>query len=479
METARVTTETPVLVWFRRDLRLADNPALAAAIATGRPTVPVYIHDEGSAVRGHGAASRWWIDKSLRALSADLARRGAPLILRRGDSEAELRRLIEETGADAVFMNRLFEPDAFARDADIAHGLKVDGVECRGFNGSLLRPPGTVLNGSGLPYRVFTPFHRALLEQIETPPPAPAPAGIDTVAGLASDRLDDWCLHPTTPDWSRGFDWTPGETGAMAAVSTFIAKALKDYSKGRDLPGVAGTSRLSPHLHFGEIAPWRVVELARSSSAPTAEIEKFVAEIGWREFSAHLLAAFPQIVDQAFQTKYDAMPWRSDDAGFEAWTRGMTGYPIVDAGMRELWTTGFMHNRVRMIVASFLIKHLLIDWRRGEAWFRDTLVDADLAANVQNWQWVAGSGADAAPYFRIFNPVTQGQKFDADGRYVRKWVPELARLPDKWLHAPWTAPAENLRGAGVRLGHDYPGPIVDHAVARERALDALKGLADG
>lgn len=479
METARVTTETPVIVWFRRDLRLSDNPALAAAIATGRPIAPVYIHDEGPAVRAPGAASLWWIDKSLRALSADLAGRGAPLILRRGDSEAGLRRLIEQTGADAVFMNRLFEPDAFARDADIAHGLKAEGVECRGFNGTLLRPPGSVLNGSGQPYRVFTPFHRALLEQIETPPPAPAPGRIGTVAGLASDRLDDWGLHPATPDWSGGFDWTPGEAGAMAALSTFIAGALKDYSKGRDLPGVAGTSRLSPHLHFGEIAPWRVVERARSSPAPTGEIEKFVAEIGWREFSAHLLAAFPRIVDQAFQTKYDAMPWRDDDAGFEAWTRGMTGYPIVDAGMRELWATGFMHNRVRMIVASFLIKHLLIDWRRGEAWFRDTLVDADLASNVQNWQWVAGSGADAAPYFRIFNPVTQGQKFDADGRYVRRWVPELARLPDKWLHAPWTAPAENLRGAGVRLGHDYPGPIVDHAVARERALDALKGLADG
>ena len=471
----------PVILWFRRDLRLADNPALARAVETGRPVVPVYIRDEGSAIRRMGAASDWWLDKSLRALGADLARRGVPLVLRRGDSEAELRRLIAETGADTVLMNRLFEPDAFARDADIAHALKADGIECRGFNGSLLRPPGSVLNGSGQPYRVFTPFFRALLEQVETPPPLPAPPRIETVAGVASDVLDDWGLHPRRPDWSGGFDWTPGEASATDALSAFIDKALKSYSKGRDLPGVPGTSRLSPHLHFGEIAPWRAVARARAraSSAPASEIEKFVAEIGWREFSAHLLAAFPRIVDQAFQPKYDAMPWRDDPAGFEAWTRGRTGYPIVDAGMRELWITGFMHNRVRMIVASFLIKHLLIDWRRGEAWFRDTLVDADPASNVQNWQWVAGSGADAAPYFRIFNPVTQGQKFDADGRYVRKWVPELARLPDKWLHAPWTAPAENLRGAGVRLGHDYPRPIVDHALARERALDALKGLADG
>ena len=480
METARVTTETrlPVILWFRRDLRLADNPALARAVETGRPVLPVYIHDEGSVIRRVGAASDWWLDKSLRALGDDLAGLGAPLVLRRGNSEAELRRLINETGADTVFMNRLFEPDAFARDADIAHALKAEGVECRGFNGSLLRPPGSVLNGSGQPYRVFTPFNRALLEQVETPPALLAPERIEGVAGLASEALDDWGLHPRRPDWSGGFEWTPGEAGASHALSALTARALKTYSKSRDLPGVAGTSRLSPHLHFGEIVPWRAVARVRASDAPAAEIEKFVAEIGWREFSAHLLAAFPQMVDQAFQPKYDAMPWRDDDAGFEAWTRGMTGYPIVDAGMRELWATGFMHNRVRMIVASFLIKHLLIDWRRGENWFWDTLVDADLASNVQNWQWVAGSGADAAPYFRIFNPVTQGQKFDADGRYVRKWVPELARLPDKWLHAPWTAPVENLQGAGIALGRTYPHPIVDHTTARERALAALKGLAD-
>ena len=481
MESARVTTDrpVPVILWFRRDLRLADNPALAKAVATGRPVVPVYIHDEGTTIRRMGAASDWWLDKSLAALGGDLAERGAPLILRRGDSEAELRRLIDETGADTVFLNRLFEPDAFARDADIAHALKADAVECVGFNGTLLRPPGSVLNGSGQPYRVFTPFHRALLEQIETPPPAPAAKRIEGGPGVASDGLADWGLHPSRPDWSGGFEGTPGEAGASDALSTFVAKALKSYSKGRDLPGTEGTSRLSPHLHFGEIAPWRAIERARASSAPVTEIDKFVAEIGWREFSAHLLAAFPQMVDHAFQPKYDAMPWRDDLVGFEAWTRGMTGYPIVDAGMRQLWATGFMHNRVRMIVASFLIKHLMIDWRRGENWFWDTLVDADLASNVQNWQWVAGSGADAAPYFRIFNPVTQGQKFDADGRYVRKWVPELARLNDKWLHAPWTAPAENLVGAGITLGRTYPKPIVDHGLARERALDALKGLADG
>ena len=475
-----MTTEAeaqPVILWFRQDLRLADNPALTHAVGTGRPILPLYILDQGPATRQTGAASLWWLDKSLRALDDSLRSRGSRLILRRGDSEAELRRLIDETGADAVFLNRRFEPDAFARDADIAHALQADGVACKGWNGTLLARPGSVLNGSGQPYKVFTPFHRALLAAAVAPTPAPAPAGIRTPPGPASDDIDAWGLHPTRPDWSRGFDWTPGEAGAETALAAFLSRGLKSYGKGRDIPAEPATSRLSPHLHFGEISPWRAVEAARSAAAdgrvPAAEADKFVAEIGWREFSAHLLHAFPQITDTAFRPEYDAMPWRNDLAGLEAWKRGLTGYPVVDAGMRELWTTGFMHNRVRMIVASFLIKHLLIDWREGEAWFRDTLVDADIAANVQNWQWVAGSGADASPYFRIFNPITQGQKFDADGRYVRRWVPELRGVPDRWLHAPWTAPPEILRGAHVRLGAEYPRPLVDHDIARKRALDAL------
>jgi len=471
-----MTTEPPpVILWFRRDLRLADNPALHHAAATGRPILPLYILDDARSI---GAASGWWLDKSLRALDASLQARGARLILRRGDSEGELRRLIEETGADAVFMNRRFEPDDFVHDADIAHGLQAGGVLCKGWNATLLTPPGSVLNGAGQPYRVFTPFHRALLATAVAPTPAPVPSGLGTPSGPASEDIDTWGLHPTRPDWSGGFDWTPGEAGAEAALATFLARGLKTYSGGRDIPAEPATSRLSPHLHFGEISPWRAVQAARSAEAdhrvPAAEAAKFVAEIGWREFSAHLLHAFPQIAHAAFRPEYDAMPWRDDPVGLTAWKRGRTGYPIVDAGMRELWTTGFMHNRVRMIVASFLVKHLLIDWRAGEAWFRDTLVDADLASNMQNWQWVAGSGADAAPYFRIFNPVTQGQKFDADGRYVRRWVPELGRTPDKWLHAPWNAPPGVLEQVGIRLGRDYPRPLVDHAAARERALDALR-----
>ncbi len=473
--------DRPVILWFRQDLRLADNPALNHAAETGRPILPIYILDQGTRVRPMGEASLWWLDKSLRALDASLKERGSRLILRRGDSEAELRRLVSDTGADTVFMNRLLEPDAWERDADIAHGLAAEGVECKGYNGALLCRPGEVLNGSGAPYRVFTPFLKALLAQAKPPPHTRGPQRIATPAAPESDSVEDWGLHPRDPDWSSGFDWAPGEAGATKALSAFVDAGLKSYSRGRDRPGEAATSRLSPHLHFGEVSPWRAVDAVRAAAAdgraPASEAEKFVAEIGWREFSAHLLHAFPQIADTAFRPEYDRMPWRGDPASLEAWKRGRTGYPMVDAGMRELWATGFMHNRVRMIAASFLIKHLLIDWREGEAWFWDTLVDADRASNVQNWQWVAGSGADASPYFRIFNPVAQGQKFDGDGRYVRRWVPELGRLPDRWLHAPWTAPVEALRDAGVELGKSYPLPIVEHEAARARALDALRTVS--
>lgn len=471
----------PVLLWFRRDLRLTDNPALTAAVATGRPILPVYVLDESGEGRHPGAASLWWLDKSLRALDAALSGRGGRLVLRRGDSEAELRRLIDQTGADQVFMNRRFEPEAFVRDADIAHALKAEGVACCGFNCSLLARPGTVLTGAGKPYRVFTPFHKALLQVAPERASTPAPQTLTAAAGVASDDIDAWGLHPTAPDWSQGFDWTPGEAGAAAALSAFIEGGLTDYAVGRDMPGRRATSRLSPHLHWGEISPRDVVRAARGAAAEgrvaPAQADKFVAEVGWREFSAHLLHQFPYMAERAFRPDFDAMPWRTDPEGLQAWKRGQTGYPLVDAGMRELWATGWMHSRVRMVVASFLVKHLLIDWREGEAWFWDTLVDADLASNVQNWQWVAGSGADAAPYFRIFNPVAQGEKFDPAGRYVRRWVPELRALPDRWLHAPWTAPAAVLAEAGVRLGRTYPHPIVDHPAARARALDALKTIA--
>ena len=468
----------PVIVWFRRDLRLAENPALTAAIATGQPVLPLYILDDDGDGRPHGAASLWWLDKSLRALDADLRQRGGRLILRRGNSEAELLRLIEQTRSAHVFMNRRFEPEAFARDADIAHTLKAVGVECHGFNASLLAKPGTVLSGAGKPYRVFTPFMKALLQTLPERPATPAPEMVIVPEEPDSDDIDAWALHPSSPDWSQGFDWTPGEAGATAALSEFLKNALGDYAVGRDIPGRCGTSRLSPPLHFGEVSPRSLVRAVRACAsqghAAPAQADKFIAEIIWREFSAHLLHQFPFMPERAFRPEFDAMPWRHDPEGLTAWKSGMTGYPLVDAGMRELWATGWMHNRVRMVVASFLVKHLLIDWREGEAWFWDTLVDADLASNVQNWQWVAGSGADAAPYFRIFNPVTQGKKFDPAGDYVRRWIPELRTLPDRWLHAPWTAPGTVLSENGVKLGYTYPRPIVDHSQARARALEALK-----
>jgi deoxyribodipyrimidine photo-lyase len=473
-------TTRPVIVWFRRDLRLADNPALAEAAATGAPVVPLYIHDEALDGRPMGAASKWWLDKSLRALAVDLKDRGAPLMLRSGESESVVRSVIAETGAQTVLMNRMFEPAAWERDAGIAQGLKADGVTCRGFNGTLLARPGSVRTGQDAPYKVFTPFLKALLDVAEEPAPRDGPRALDGVEGLKSEAVDDWGLHPTGPDRSGGFNWTPGETGAREALARFLDGPLKAYGDGRDVPGKTGTSRLSPHLHFGEISPWRAVRAARQAAedggVPARQAEKFVSEVGWREFSTHLLHQFPYMAERAFRPEFDAMAWRDDARGLAAWKRGMTGYPIVDAGMRELWATGWMHNRVRMIVASFLIKDLLIDWREGEAWFWDTLVDADMGSNIQNWQWVAGSGADAAPYFRIFNPVTQGEKFDGDGAYVRRWIPELARLSDRWIHAPWTAPKEVLGAAGIRLGRDYPAPIVDHARARQRALDALEAI---
>ncbi|MBB5659655.1 cryptochrome/photolyase family protein [Brevundimonas halotolerans] len=476
-------TDAPVILWFRRDLRLADNPALTEAVASGRPVMPLYVLDEAAEGRPLGGASKWWLERSLQALAEALDKAGAPLILKRGPAEAVLRALIEETGAKTVFMNRRFEPAAFAADADIAHALKAEGIECRGFNGSLLARPGSVLTQAEKPYKVFTPFYRALMEAIEPPPARPAPERIAGVKGVASDPLEDWGLYEARPDWAARFDAkAPGEAAASKRLADFIRRDLANYGVMRDRPGKPGTSRLSAALHWGEISPWRVVLDVRAAveagTVTEQQAEAFVREIGWREFSAHLLHQFPTLPDRNFQPKFDDFPWRSDGAGLKAWQAGQTGYPMVDAGMRELWTTGWMHNRVRMVVASFLVKHLRIDWREGESWFWDTLIDADLASNSQNWQWVAGSGADAAPYFRIFNPVSQGTKFDADGEYVRRWVPELKKLPDRWLHSPWEAPAEVRADAGVQLGKTYPRPIVDHAEARDAALAAFKSLGN-
>ena len=462
----------PVIVWFRRDLRIADHPALAAAAQTGRPVIPVFVHDQAGPPRPLGAASAWWLDKSLKSLAAHFQRLGNRLILRRGDSRECLNQLISQTGATAIYWNRLYDGDSIARDTALKSDLTARGVDARSFNGALLNEPWTISTGAGGPYRVFTPYWRAARATAGDVAPLPAPEHLCPPTPFPpSDRLEDWGLHPRRPDWSGGFaDWTPGEAGAAARLDTFLDGAAAHYVAARNYPAVAGTSRLSPHLHFGEISPrqvWAAAEAAAlHGQAPVGQLEVFQKELGWREFNHHLLFHFPHMTQRNFNPAFDDFPLQDDPEGLAAWQAGRTGYPIVDAGMRELWATGWMHNRVRMIVASFLIKDLLIDWRAGEAWFWDTLVDADVANNVANWQWTAGAGADAAPYFRVFNPTLQGEKFDPDGDYVRRWIPQLADLPSAYIHQPWRYVSTS----------DYPAPVVDHAAARDRALAAYKSL---
>lgn len=469
-----MTTSPPTLLWFRQDLRLSDNPALIAATRKG-PVIPVYIlDDEAPGQWKRGGASRWWLHHSLAALDADLQKLGSRLILRRGPALKVLQSLIGETGANAIHWNRQYEPWAIARDTRIKEQLRAQNLHTESFNASLLREPWEMKTGTGGPYRVFTPFWRAVradmpsLDLPQAPRQVPGPASWPTSEPLAS-----WKLLPTKPDWATGFGplWTPGERGARKRLDAFLSKALDGYASNRDRPDIEATSRLSPHLHFGEISPRQVCKAAMAqaqSQGKEGGADKFMSEVGWREFSYHLLYHFPHLPERNYREAFDAFPWNDDDTAFRKWTRGQTGYPIVDAGMRELWTTGYMHNRVRMVAASFLIKHLLIPWQRGEAWFWDTLLDADLANNAASWQWVAGSGADAAPYFRIFNPVMQGEKFDTAGTYVRRWIPELKDCPDRFIQRPWEAPDfTSLR---------YPAPIVEHTMARDRALKAFQSL---
>lgn len=480
----------PVIVWFRDDLRLADNPALAAAVHSGSPVVPIYVLDEESnGLRPHGGASRWWLHHSLVALGADLARKGAPLLLFRGPAEPLLLRLAEHLDAAAVFWNRRYGLAERNIDQAVKTSLKARGVAAESSNAGLLHEPWTVASKTGTPLKVFSPFWRAAQAAGDPLPPGPALRRIpglsdDATAALGAEDLGSLDLLPTQPDWSGGLAkaWTPGEAGARKRLETFLADEFAGYAEGRDRPDQTSTSSLSPFLRFGEIGPrqiWQASTFAvqeGTTRGSERDLAKFQAELGWREFSYHLLFHHPDLATRNFQPRFDSFPWRDDPAGLKAWQRGRTGYPIVDAGMRQLWTTGWMHNRVRMITASFLSKDLLVDWRAGEAWFWDTLVDADPANNAASWQWVAGSGADAAPYFRIFNPFTQGEKFDPDGTYVKRFVPELAGLPPEMVHRPWEAPAERLAAFGVRLGETYPRPVIDHAVARNRALAAVEML---
>jgi deoxyribodipyrimidine photo-lyase len=488
-DTTSSSDAAPVIVWFRQDLRLTDNPALHAAAASGRPVIPLYILDDETPGRWQaGGASRWWLHHSLAALAADLEKLASRLILKRGRAAAILRQLAAEVDAAAVNWNRCYEPFAIARDKTLKSHLSSDGIAVGSFNAALAFEPWTKQTQSGGPYRVFTPFWKACRDGEAPPRPEPAPETlVAPEAWPESDELDDWRLLPTGPDWAGGLreTWSPGEAGAHERLEAFLDDAVKSYGKDRDRPGIEATSRLSPHLHFGEVGPRQIWHRVHAWAAgalkgpPSGGAETFLKELVWREFSYHLLYHFPELPEKPLRPEFADFPWREDETGLRAWQAGRTGHPIVDAGMRELWATGYMHNRVRMIAASFLIKDLLLPWQAGEAWFWDTLVDADLASNSASWQWVAGCGADAAPYFRIFNPVLQGEKFDTQGDYVRRWVPEIAALPDKFLHKPWEAPEVILREAGIVLGKDYPEPIVDHRAARARALDAFEEIRKG
>ena len=468
----------PVVLWFRQDLRLADHPALNAAAAAGPIVFRYVLDDETPGGWSMGGASRWWLHRSLETLGVRL-----PLILRRGAADTVLGEVLRETGAGAVYFTRDYAPWSPPLERRVKAVCEDLGAGCHRYGGYLLHEPEAVRTGQGGPYKVYTPFARACLATGEPKPPRPVPPFKLWNGPVRSDRLDDWALSPARPNWASGFEtvWTPGEEGAHERLAAFIGDGLARYAEDRDWPARRVTSRLSPHLHFGEISPaqcWHAARAAREKAGGQldASVEKFLKEILWREFSYHLLHEWPQLPSQPFRPEFEDFPWAEDFEGLSAWQTGKTGYPIVDAGMRELWATGTMHNRVRMIVASFLVKHLLIPWQAGERWFWDTLVDADLASNAASWQWVAGSGADAAPYFRIFNPVLQGEKFDGDGAYVRKWVPELNRLSSRFIHHPWDAPKFELDAGGVELGVDYPHPLVDHAMARQRALAAYKTL---
>lgn len=477
----------PIILWFRHDLRLADHPALAAATASGEKVLPVFILDDAApGAWANGGASRWWLHHSLTAQAAALAAIGGKLVLRRGRTVELLAELAAAIGAGAVYCSRGYEPWAARLEEQVRVVLQQSGVELRRFAGTLLREPEELRTKSGEPFKVYTPFWRALSSDWQPAAPVAAPDRlVAPKQPIRSDALESWELCPSRPNWAAAFSgtWSPGEAGAQARLDAFLASALGGYSQNRDRPDLDATSRLSPHLHFGEISPRRCWHLACSAAAGIRGSERaldtFLRELCWREFSYHLLVHFPHLPEAPFRPEFANFPWVDDAVQTHAWQRGRTGYPIVDAGMRELWTTGWMHNRVRMIVASFLVKDLRIPWQTGEAWFWDTLVDADLANNAASWQWVAGSGADAAPYFRIFNPVSQGQKFDPHGHYVRRWVAEIARLPDSVIHAPWTASPAELAAAGVRLGETYPMPIVDHGRARAEALAAFEQLKKG
>lgn len=475
----------PTLLWLRRDLRLDDHPALMAALERGQPVIPVYIRDTDpeSNQRSLGGASAWWLHGSLSALHNQLTAKGSRLILKSGTPLEVLQSLQAETGAEALYWSMTFDPADHHLDQSVKAWADDRGIECKRFNANLLYKPCTLQNKSGGFYKVFSPFWKACLASGEPAKPLPEPDQIKAPEiWPTSEPLDHWELTPSKPDWAQGLrtEWQPGAAGAKARLDDFFNAAMGGYAKGRDIPGTPGTSKLSPHLRFGEISPravWHAAKAVAGARGWEHSTEHFLRELGWREFSYELLNQNPDIAVTPIQPKFAAFPWRDDDHLMAAWRRGQTGVPIVDAGMRQLWATGWMHNRVRMIVGSYLVKNLLQPWQHGETWFWDTLVDADPASNTASWQWVAGCGADAAPYFRIFNPITQGERFDGNGDYVRHWVPEIAGLPNKYIQKPWEAGPLLLQEAGIKLGETYPEPVVDLKGSRERALAAFRSLS--
>jgi deoxyribodipyrimidine photo-lyase len=472
----------PALIWFRQDLRLADNPALLAAVERGGPIVPVYIwapEDEGE--WPPGAASRWWLHHALTDLDADLRKFGSRLIIRTGHTVDTLLSVVRETKAEAVFWNHRYEPVAIQIEREVEAALSRLNVAAGTFHGSLLFDPRQTLNRQGAAFQVFTPYWKHCLSRPEPDPPKAAPSRLSHPSRWPTSLKPVGLNLLPKIKWADGLAeaWTPGEQAATIRLTGFIRDALADYATGRDRPERVGTSRLSPYLHWGHISPrqvWHTVRRAARRRSPkfAGQAAAFLRQIGWREFAHHLLVHFPHTAEEPLRPAFARFPWVGRGEDLRAWQQGRTGYPLVDAGMRELWRTGWMHNRVRMVVASFLAKHLLVPWQEGSRWFWDTLVDADLANNTFGWQWCAGCGADAAPYFRIFNPVLQGQKFDPEGNYVRRWIPELSGLSEKRIHEPWAAKAADLSECCIRLGRDYPEPIVNHAEARKRALAAYQ-----
>lgn len=453
------------LVWFKKDLRLRDNLAFSYACDNHESILPVYIYDEELDI---GAAQKVWLHHSLKKLSDSLNEK---LVLRKGDPKKIILQLVNDYDIKGVYWNRCYTPYEMDRDAKIKQTLKNQDIDTHSFDGYLLFDPPKIKNKQGSFFKVFTPFYKSCLDRPDPRPPVNKPKNVNYVTGK-SEGLDTWALLPTRPDWSKSIveEWQPGEEGAKKRLLNFLNTRIHKYSKGRDFPGDDLTSMLSPHLHFGEVSPYQVWHAARKSEAPQNEINKFISELCWREFSYHLLYHFPDLPKKNWNKNFDKFPWDDDKDLLKKWQKGITGYPIVDAGMRQLWAIGYMHNRVRMIVASFLTKDLFVHWTYGAAWFWDTLVDADLANNSAGWQWVAGCGADAAPYFRVFNPILQSKKFDPEGKYIKNWIPELSNLDMKYIHAPWETPKEILEKAGIVLGKTYPCPVIDHSKAREKAL---------